>query len=217
VNESTPLGPGRHRFHGRIAGAGSTSGVRLVVGRWTDSPLGSFADVMLADRDGLRVLLAPDDRVADFVSSTYRFDRVVTGPVSTEARPGEWHVVAPGLDVRLGIGGRGLLGTALRGVPDRWATAPAWTRVTDPVSRVALRGVRTRGTAGGGRREYYGATDLHRVVSLAGTWRGLDLGDLAPVWPEPGFGFSSTPRRPGVTTLVTTIDVAGDLAARGPR
>ena len=51
-----------HRFHGAIAGVGSTSGVRIVVGRWDESPLGTFADVMLAEPDGTRVLLAPTRR-----------------------------------------------------------------------------------------------------------------------------------------------------------
>ena len=80
-------------------------------------------------------------------------------------------------------------------MPRRLATSPAWARVTDPVARVVLRGVRTRGTAGNGRREYYGATDLHRVTAISGSWQGERLGDLAPVTPEPGFGFGSTPRR----------------------
>ena len=31
----------------------------------------------------------------------------------------------------------------------------------DPVARVVMRGVRTRGSAGHGRREWYGATDHH--------------------------------------------------------
>lgn len=201
------LGPGRHRFTGRIAGLGTTSGVRAVVGRWTDSPLGAFADVMLADRDGLRILLAPDDRVADFVASTYRFDRVVIGPTSARVEDGSWHVEAPGLTLRFGVGGRTPLGIALRGVPTRVATSPRWATVTDPVARRVLRGVRTRGTAGNGRREYYGATDLHRITGVEGSWRGHAVGSLAPVRPEPGFGFSSTPRRPTVTSLVTTVDV----------
>ena len=92
-------------------------------------------------------------------------------------------------------------------MPSRLATAPWWARLTDPVARVVLRGVRTRGTAGNERREYYGATDLHRITELAGSWQGNDLGGLAPVSPEPGFGFGSTPQRPSVTSIVTTIDV----------
>ena len=91
--------------------------------------------------------------------------------------------------------------------PDRVATAPAWCAITDPVARVALRGVRTRGTAGGQRREWYGATDVHEIVALSGSFSGSDLGKLAPVDPPCRFGFSSTPRRPSVTSVVTTVEV----------
>ncbi|MCW2850309.1 MAG: hypothetical protein JWR90_4283 [Marmoricola sp.] len=201
------LGPGRHRFTGAIAGVGSTSGVRIVVGRWSDSPLGAFADVMLAEPDGTRVLLAPDDDVADFVSTTYGFDRVEIAGVRAEVTGREWHVSAPGLELTFTTGSRSSLGWLLRLVPPRVATAPVWARLTDPVARLVLRGVRTRGTAGNGRREYYGATDLHRVTGLAGSWQGTDLGALGDVSPEPGFGFGSTPERPSVTSIVTTVVV----------
>ncbi|RLV50209.1 hypothetical protein D9V37_05675 [Nocardioides mangrovicus] len=193
------------RFEGRIAGVGTTSGVRLVVGRWDQSPFGAFTDVMVAHDQ--RTLLAPTQEVADFVASTYRFDEVVVGEVRVEG----WHVTAPGLDLELEVGRRTRLGRLLVGAGTLgsmfggFTTAPWWTVVTDPVARLTMRGVRTRGTAGQGRREYYGATDLHRVDAVRGTWRGADLGDLAEVWPEPGFGFGSTPRRPGVTRLVTTV------------
>ena len=200
------LGPGRHRFTGQIAGVGSTSGVRMAVGRWASSPLGAFSDVMLAERDGTRILLAPDEDVAGFVAGTYRFDRVVLGTVEVEGADA-WRVRAPHLELTFTLGPRAPLGWALRAVPQRVATAPAWAGLTDPVARVALRGVRTRGTAGNRRREYYGATDLHRIATLTGTWQGDDLGSLADVSPEPGFGFGSTPERPSVTSLVTTIDV----------
>ncbi len=83
--------------------------------------------------------------------------------------------------------------------------------MTDPVARLALPGVRTRGSAGGGRRETYGATDLRRVTGISGRWRGSDLGHLAPVDPDPGFGFGSTPRCPGVTSIVTTVQVPRGL------
>ncbi len=201
---------GRHRFEGAIAGVGSSTGVRIVVGRWRASPLGAFADVMLAEPDGTRVLLAPDEDVAEFVSTTYRFDRIEIGPVDVEVEPSgqpSWHVVAPGLDITFGVGRRPALGWLLRSVPRRLATAPAWARLTDPVARVVLSGVRTRGSAGNGRREYYGATDLRRVTDLAGSWQDTGLGGLAPVSPEPRFGFGSTPRRPSVTSIVTTIDI----------
>ena len=196
---------GRDRFEGAIAGVGSTSGVRIVVGRWASSPLGDFADVMVALPAGERLLLAPSERVAEYVGSTYSFDRVVVGPVAVTD---DWLVTAPGLSLRLELGRRAPLGRLLRAQPRALATSPAWTRVTDPVARVVLRGVRTRGTAGGGRQEFYGATDLHRVTAISGTWQGADLGSLATVEPDPRFGFGSTPRRPSVTSVVTTVERA---------
>jgi hypothetical protein len=72
-------------------------------------------------------------------------------------------------------------------------------------ARVALRGVRTRGSAGADRLETYGATDHHVIEAVRGAWRGRDLGGLTKVLPEPGFGFGSTPPTPSVTTLVTTV------------
>ena len=193
----------RLRFGGRIAGVGSTSGVRVVVGRWTDTPWGEFGDAMVENASGHRVLLAPDDRVADLLTATYVFDEVRVEPFAVT---GAWSVRSPSLTLDLGLGPRTPLGRTLRLVPRRVAESPAWCTVTDPVARVALRGVRTRGVARAGRREWYAATDLHAVTSLAGSFDGADLGSLAPVDPPTSFGFSSTPRRPGVTTVVSTIE-----------
>jgi hypothetical protein len=199
------------RFRGSIAGMGSTSGVRIVVGSWVDSPFGAFDDVMLAERDGTRRLLAPSRRVADFVAGTYVFDDVVVGPVVVRRDWSFVRVTAADLDLRYLVGRRTPLGLALRAVPGPLATADWWSRVTDPVARTVLRGVRTRGTAGHGRLETYAATDHHAITRLMGSWRSSELGALAPVRPEPGFGFGSTPERPSVTTLVTTIrDAAPD-------
>jgi hypothetical protein len=78
-------------------------------------------------------------------------------------------------------------------------------RIIDPIARVLLRGVRTSGSAGGGRRESYGAYDVRTVTAVSGRWRGVSLGALAPVDPPVDFGFGSTPRAPTVTNLVTTI------------
>lgn len=199
----------RERFTGRIAGVGSTSGVRIVVGRWDDSPWGGFADVMLEDASGHRVLLAPTDRVRDFVAATYSFDEHVLEPVSVADTADGWQVTTPSLSLHLVVGGRTPLGAALGLVPARVATAPAWCAVADPVARVVLRGVRTRGTAGNDRKEWYGATSVAAVTAIAGEWRGTDLGALAPVDPPCRFGFSSTPKRPSVTSVVTTIELSG--------
>jgi hypothetical protein len=188
--------------------------VRVVVGWWPVSPFGPFADVMLERADGHRVLLAPGGEVADLVSTTYTFDEVRGEPVSVVvSSPGvrrggpaeSWAVRSPSLWLDLVVGGRTGLGRALRTVPQVVAGSPAFATVADPVARVVLRGVRTRGAARAGRREYYGATDVREVVAASGSFDGADLGALAPVDPPCRFGFSSTPRRPSVTDVVTTL------------
>lgn len=193
------------RFHGQIAGVGSASGVRVVVGSWQRTPLGSFGDAMVETAGGHRVLVAPSAEVAAFIEATYVFDEVRLEPIAVTSGRSRWHVESPSLSLDLTVGGRLPLGRVLRAVPVRVASSPAWATAVDPVARVALRGVRTRGTALAGRREYYGATDLHAVTALEGVFEGESLGTLAPVDPPCRFGFSSTPARPSVTTVVTTV------------
>lgn len=189
---------------------GSSSGVRVVVGWWDESPFGAFADAMVETASGHRVLLAPSEEVAELVASTYTFDEVRLEPVAVAPQPsgGGWTVESRSLDLTVAVGGRTALGRWLRLVPPGLAGSPAFATLADPVARVVLRGVRTRGVARAGRREYYGATDVRAVTAVAGTFDGADLGALRPVDPPCRFGFSSTPRRPSVTEVTTTIVTA---------
>jgi hypothetical protein len=193
------------RFDGWIAGVGTAAGLRAVVGHWPVSPFGPFTDVMVERPDGRRILLAPDERVRDFVAATYTFDEVRLGPVAHAVGIGTHHVTTTELDLTLRMGRRTPLGWLLRAVPGRLATAPAWITAIDVVARTVLPGVRTVGSARGGRREYYGARDLHRVADADVRWEGEDQGALMPVSPPVRFGFGSTPTTPSrvrITTLV---------------
>ncbi|MEU6237257.1 hypothetical protein [Kitasatospora sp. NPDC047058] len=198
-----PSAPRALRFDGWIAGVGTASGTRLVVGHWAASPFGPFSDVMIEYADGHRLLLAPTERTAGFIAGTYTFDRVRVTPVRVERGGASWRVTADALDLRFTTGRRGVLGLALRAVPGPLAARPGWTAVTDPLARLLL-GVRTRGTAGRGRREWYGVRDLHAVTAVAAVLDGRPLGPLAPVTPV-RFGFGSTPRRPAVVRVTTTV------------
>lgn len=193
------------RFEGWIAGVGTAGGLRAVVGHWPSSPLGSFTDVMVERPDGRRILLAPDERVAGFVGATYTFDETRLGSVTHTREGAEHHVTSTDLDLTLRVGTRSPLGWLLRAVPAPLATAPAWITAVDAVARRVLPGVRTVGTAGGGRREYYGARDLHRVTGARVRWEGVDQGPLAPVAPPVHFGFGSTPRTPSLVRITTLI------------
>ena len=201
------------RFRGEIAGFGTTSGHRVVVGRWPSSPFGPFADVMHEAPGGVRTLLAPSGRVAEFVAGTYTFDRVVVVPVTADRSADRLGVEAGDLVADLTTGTRTRLGWALRAVPPPVARAAWWCALIDPVARRVVRGVRTHGTAGNGRHEWYGATDQHRIVAVRATLDGVDLGALADVWPPVRFGFGSAPRRPSVVAVTTTVRQNGSTAA----
>lgn len=209
--------PGRHRvrFRGQIAGVGTASGVRVVVGRWLDSPLGAFADAMVERADGHRVLLAPSPDAARFIAATYEFDEIRIESFVATALPHGWEIRSPSLTLDLVIGGPTALGRLLGVVPDQVATAPWWCHATDVVARTVLTGVRTAGETRD-RREWYGATANRAITTASGSLDGVDLGALAPVTPAPRFGFSSTPATPSVTDVVTTVELDRSVALVGP-
>lgn len=193
------------RFVGEILGVGTTEGTRIVVGNWASSVYGRFADVMVERADGRRILVAPTREVAEYVAATYSFDDVRVVAVAVEHRANQLTVTAGPLDVDVRLGRRTPIGSALHCLPERLTGQSWFCRACDPIARVLMPGVRTHGTAGGGRHEFYGAHDVHAVRSLTASWGRHSLGDLAPVSPAPRFGFGSTPRTPTLTRLTTTV------------
>ena len=197
--------PAEHlRFVGEICGICTSSGRRIVVGRWPTSPFGPIADAMVEDAAGHRTLVAPTSEIGEFIARVYEFDEVVVAAVNAERGGGSLTFHGGPLEVRATIGRRDPLGWLLRAVPGPLAASPAWCRVIDPIARVAMRGVRTVGHTTGGT-EFYGASDRHAVVAVQVTWNGTDAGELAPVAPAVRFGFSSTPATPSLVAVTTTI------------
>ncbi|GAA2248058.1 hypothetical protein N1031_17950 [Herbiconiux moechotypicola] len=203
------------RFTGRIGAFGTGSGTRVVLGLWERSPFGAFADAMIEDARGHRTLLAPRAEVADFVAATYSFDEVRIVPLRVWRIRGGLAVgdgmhdagggAAPAFRARLLAGRLTPLGRVLRAVPSRLATSPAWLTAVDPVARILVPGVRTAGTAGGGRREYYGVTAVRSIVWAEAHLDGRDLGAFGPLAPPVRFGFGSAPASPALVDLTTTV------------
>ncbi|MGW0614702.1 hypothetical protein [Streptomyces sp. NPDC002788] len=201
------------RFDGWIAGIGTASGARVVLGRWARSPFGPFSDVMFEGADGRRLLLAPSRETAGFVAGTYVFDEVRVVPVGVRVTAhGHWTVSAPPLDLSFSTGRRGLPGLALRAVPGRLATRPGWIALWDLPARLLL-GAGTHGSARPGRHQWYGARDLHPVTSATVSYEGTSLGALAPVEPPVRFGPRSTPRDPCLVRVTTRVAVEQDGSA----
>jgi hypothetical protein len=182
----------RYELGGTISAAGFASGDRFVVGVWTRSPIGPFADVMWARPDGTRALLVGSPRAGAFVGSVYRFDETLVADLDARCDGRTLTVVHPRLALRL-EGGRSMpLGPA----------RPAWftRRVEGPIARRVM-GVATFGTSPSGVHEWYRATGLRWVVRGAATLDGHDLGALGPVDPPTRFGFSEPPRRPAIVRV----------------
>jgi hypothetical protein len=161
---------------------------------------------MVEDATGVRTLLAPSAEIAEFVSQTYTFDRIELGEVASEIDADGFTLSAPGLQLSARLGGPAPFDWLLRTVPGRLAASPTWLRLIDPLAARLVRGVRTAGTAGQGRREYYGVRRTQLITSATGTFNGVDLAGLAPLLPPVRFGFSSAPPTPQLVDVTTTID-----------
>src|SRR3954465_11262989 len=94
----------RLRFVGWIAGMGTSSGTRVVLGHWQRSPFGPFSDVMLERADGERLVLAPTRQTAEFIGATYVFDTVRVLPVQVGVAGNTWTVTAGSLELRFVTG-----------------------------------------------------------------------------------------------------------------
>lgn len=193
------------RFRGYIAGIGTTSGTRLVVGHWLESPFGPFSDVMMENAAGSRLLLAPNPDIAEYIGSTYSFDAVDVVDVDARLTRDRLLVSAGALRLNLELGPRTLLGRLLELVPPALAVHPRWLGAINPVAGLLVPGVRTAGSAGGGRREYYGVRSIRSVAGASAQWGGQDLGALAAIDPPVRFGFSSVPPKPQIVAVTTSI------------
>lgn len=204
------------RFDGEIAGVGTATGTRIVLGMWRETPFGPIADAMIERADGHRLLVAPNAAVGDFIGATYRFDEVRVEDVRLFVDGAARIFVSDSLRLRIETGRRTLVGRLLTLVPRRIARNRLWCRLIDPVARLARHGVRTVGTAGGVRREYYCALDEHSLTSALAVLEGHDLGALGPVSPPVRFGFASTPSKPAIVAVTTWIAGSTDLAEHDP-
>jgi hypothetical protein len=123
----------QERFSGWIAGLGTASGHRLVVGTWPTSPFGMVTDVMVEDPGGHRTLYAPTPQLAAFLGAAYRFDDVQVVPCSARRSGPDWMVQAGPLQLSFTIGRRTSWAGCCGRSPPRWPEPPGgWACWTSP-------------------------------------------------------------------------------------
>ena len=183
---------------GTISSAAFASGDRFVVGHWPQSPVGPMGDVMWADPDGRRTLLAPTQTIADFVTSIYDFDEVRVK--SLVVRSDGQTTTADGQALSLQM-------TGGRRWPIPLRRPLAITRFVEaPIARAAM-GVETYGTSLKGAREWYQSTGWRWVTTAHASLDGRDLGPLVPFENPIAVGFSEPPKKPSIVAVRVTIEL----------
>ena len=91
-------------FAGRITSTGFSSGDRIVIGDWHDSPIGSFTNIMWAKPDGSRILLSPSEEHAKYVSELYNFESVEITDIAVDRTRRGISIEGGGLSVDISWG-----------------------------------------------------------------------------------------------------------------
>ncbi len=190
-------------MHGSIAGVGFSTGNRVVIGHWNDSPIGPFSDVMWAEPDGWRTLFVATMAAKSFVTAIYDFETVHVVPeLRVDESADRIHVAWNEAELSLRLG---------RAVPFPPRNAWLSRRIERPIARMTM-GVLTHGVSPSGVEEEYRARRIHRIKSGWGVAAGRDLGTIGPPRPACGFGFSEPPPFPSLTRLETRmLDPSGHL------
>lgn len=203
---------------GVVASVGFASGDRMMVGHWWMSPLGAFSDVMWVTPDDLRILYAPDERVARFVTSIYRFERTEVMSFRTEGDAK--HLRVEFGDESFGdesfgdenFGGRTVEVTSRFVAPIPFGRPLWFTRwVEGPIAR-SITGVKTYGVTRTGVRVWYQAEVYRRIRTAAASVGGESLGPWGRPKPELAVGITEPPHRASVVNLrVRLLDPSGRL------
>jgi hypothetical protein len=184
------------RIRGSISSAGFAGGNRFVVGHWERSPIGPFGDVMWGTPDGQRILLAGNQKVADFVTSIYNFDDVRIGDLQTESDGRVTTVEGLGLNLHLS-------GGIARVIP--FSRPLSFTRFVERPLAKFLMGVETFGTSSRGVSEWYQAKQWRWVKSGTAVLDGNNLGELSNFSQPIEVGFSEPPSKPAIVSLQVAI------------
>ena len=184
-------------FVGRITSTGFSSGDRIVIGDWKDSPLGSFTNVMWAKPDGNRVLLSPSEVHAEYVSELYNFETVIITKIDVERNRRGFSLSGGGLSIRVSWG----LSLPLPFWRPLWFIAS----IENFFGGILFR-TKTHGRTKNDRKEWYAVKSISRVIMAEASLDGDNLGEKKKFQTTACFGFSEPPSMPASVTLKSYIE-----------
>ena len=182
-------------FKGRISSCAFTSGDRVVIGDWHESPLGRFTDIMWANRDGKRTLIAPNQEVADYVNSMYEFEETIIEEISINNSERQLSLNSGTMNFDLKWN---------RGWPIPFKRSLFFIATVELFFAKLFFGTKTHGTTNNQRKEWYAIDRVSKITSASGKISGQDLGEMTDMSPCK-FGFSEAPKKPSSCEVRTHI------------
>jgi hypothetical protein len=190
IEEAVPGGDAgmtKEVFEGRVISSGFSTDDMMVIGDWDNSPFGPFTDLMWAKPDGTRVLIAPTQEIAAYVSSLYSFEEVVVTPLGISKGKRS-------IEVNYDLGRVSMTWGRALPLPFR---RPLWfiANIEAPFARIFF-GTKTHGTTRNGWKEWYHVRGLSRLISAEIEIDGRASSRMTGSTPGACFGFSNPPRMP---------------------
>ncbi len=175
-------------FEGRITSCGFSSGDRIVIGTWINTPFGSFSDIMWAKPDGTKVLIAPNQKIANYISSLYDFDIIKIEKLDIESDENMMKIETKNLNCHFEWS---------RGVSFLIKKRPLWFVASiEYFFGWLIFGTKTYGKTKNGKKEWYAVDRLSRLTLADVEFNGKNLGGQTKFHPKANFGFSDPPKMP---------------------
>jgi len=185
-------------FEGRITSCGFTSGDRLVLGHWKESPFGSFLDIMWAKSDGTKILIAPNQEIANYISSMYEFDIIKIEEIRIEESINQIKIETTDINCHFKWSG---------GISFMTKKRPLWfISSVEYLFGWLIFGTKTHGKTKNGKKEWYAVDRLSKLISARADINGEDLGKFTSFYPKANFGFSDPPKMPSSVLVRSHIE-----------
>lgn len=202
IGEVTPF-KGREKLHdsldifkGRITSSAFESGDRIVVGAWKESIFGEFTDIMWAKKDGTRVLIAPTQEIADYVTAMYSFDEVILEEISTSLSERSIKVSCNTMNLEFSWN---------RGFPVPFKRSLLFIQTIELFFAKLVFSTRTYGITKDNRKEWYAIDRVSHIKSATAQISGKSAGGFKPMNEPCKFGFSEAPKKPSSCAVRTHI------------
>ena len=183
-------------FKGRISSCAFSSGDRIVVGDWYDSPLGRFSDVMWARPDGKRTLIASSKKVVEYLNSIYSFEETIITDLDIILKDNEMLLKSEKLVLNFKWD---------KGWKIPFKRSLFFIAAVEGIFARILFGTKTHGRTKNGRKEWYAIDRVSKITTASASIDGQDLGVMTPMLKPCKFGFSEAPKKPSSCVLRTHI------------